>query len=88
MKKIIVGYKPSFLRDFKKLPAKLQDEIRWKIDLFKSDSNHEQLRVHKLKGELKQCYSFSVTYAHRVVFFWEDKNTAVFLAVGDHDVYQ
>lgn len=87
MQKIIIAYKPSFLRDFKKLDRRIQEEAKEKIVLFARRENHEKLRVHKLKGVLKNCQSFSVTYAHRVVFYWEDKNTAVFLAIGDHAVY-
>ena len=83
-----VLYKASFVRDYKKLPIEIQEEVRERIALFKNRDNHESLKVHKLKGSLKNCHSFSVTYAHRIVFIWEDKQTAVFLAFGDHDVYK
>ncbi len=87
MQKIEIAFKPSFLRDFKKLEKNLQTDAREKIALFKNIENHEQLRVHKLTGKLNGCYSFSVTYSHRVVFSWEDKETAVFLGIGDHSIY-
>jgi plasmid maintenance system killer protein len=76
------------LRDFKKSEGRIQEEAKGKILLFSPKENHEKLRVHKLKGRLKNCHSFSVTYSHRIVFHWEDKKTAVFLAVGDHSVYE
>jgi len=81
-------YKPSFLRDFKKLPAAVQVEAREKIALFKDPAHHERLRVHKLKGKLHAFHSFSVTYSHRIVFQFESKERVVFLAIGTHDVYQ
>ena len=83
-----VQYKPSFVREFKKLPKEVQDEAFQKITLFQDVKNHESLKVHKLKGRLKDFYSFSITYSHRIVFMYENKNIAVFLAVGDHDVYR
>ena len=84
-----VSFKPSFLRQFKKLPFPLQDETHERIELFKSSANHVSLKVHKLHGELKDCYSFSVNYRYRIVFMWEVQNkSAVLLAIGDHAVYE
>jgi mRNA-degrading endonuclease YafQ of YafQ-DinJ toxin-antitoxin module len=85
---MVIKYKPSFIREFKKLPKELQEEALERIDLFKDKKEHKKLKVHKLRGKLKNFYSFSVTYSHRIVFEYEDKKTAVFLAVGDHDVYK
>lgn len=85
---MIICYKPSFVRDFKKLPAELQEEVLEKVELFKDTENHKKLKVHKLKGRLGDYYSFSVTYSHRIVFEYESKNEIVFLAIGDHDVYK
>jgi mRNA-degrading endonuclease YafQ of YafQ-DinJ toxin-antitoxin module len=83
-----VNYKPSFVRDFKKLPIELQEEALERIDLFKDVENHKKLKVHKLKGRLENFYSFSVTYSHRIVFSFESKNEAVFISIGDHDIYK
>jgi mRNA-degrading endonuclease YafQ of YafQ-DinJ toxin-antitoxin module len=83
-----ISYKPTFVRDFKKLPAPLQEEALERIDLFKDVENHKKLKVHKLKGRLEDFYSFSVTYSHRIVFSFESKNEAVFISIGDHDIYK
>ena len=88
MSDIKLIYTPSFLRKLKKCEPSLQAEIKERVVLFQHFDNHKLLKVHKLKGSLKGRYSFSVTYAHRVVFKWEDKTTAVLLSVGDHDVYR
>ena len=87
---IEIKYKPSFIRDFKKLAQEIQEEGFEKIELFKNNENHHKLKVHKLKGKLKNFYSFSITYSHGVVFEYKskDKQSVVFLAVGDHEVYK
>ena len=85
---MIIRFKPSFVREFKKLSPDLRDEVFDRIELFKDPKNHEKLKAHKLKGRLKDCYSFSVTYSHRIVFEYETKDTVVFLAIGDHDIYR
>ena len=84
---MIINYKPSFIREFKRLPAGLQEEALERIELFKDAENHKKLKVHKLKGRLDDLYSFSVTYSHRIVFNYESKKEVVFLAIGDHGVY-
>lgn len=81
-------YKPSFIKDYNKLPHDLQAEVKEKIQLFLNKENHLRLKVHKLSGKLKGSYSFSVNYSHRIVFEHESSNTVVFMAVGTHDIYK
>ena len=85
---MIIRYKPSFVREFNKLPADLQEEALERIDLFKDVANHKKLKVHKLKGRLADLYSFSVTYSHRIVFNFDSKTAVVFLAIGSHEIYK
>ncbi len=83
-----IAYKPAFLRTFKKLPLNLQAEVRHRIALFSQNPDDPLLRTHKLKGRLKGRLSFSVNYQYRIVFFYENKHTAVLLNVGDHSIYE
>jgi len=85
---MLISYKPSFVREFKKLLAELQEESMERIDLFRKVENHKKLKVHKFKGRLKDFHSFSVTYSHRIVFSYESKEAVVFIAIGDHHVYK
>lgn len=81
-------FAPVFLRQLKSLPGELQEEAVEKIELFKSRENHRMLRVHKLKGNLREVFSFSVNYRIRVIFQYNSKNEAGLLSIGDHDVYK
>ncbi len=83
-----VAYTPKFLRLLEKLPLDLQEETIEKIELFKNTNNHEMLKVHKLKGSLKEFCIFSVDYKNRIIFEWASKDEAVLLAVDDHDIYK
>mgnify|MGYP001613691915 CR=1 FL=1 len=85
---IEVHFKPSFIRQMNKLEANLVDEAVEKIALFKDVRNHKALKVHKLKGHLKNTHSFWVNYQVRIVFEYESQNEAVLLMIGDHDVYK
>ena len=83
-----VYFKQTFIRKLKQLETALRGEAMEKIELFKDEKNHKQLKVHKLKGVLSGRYSFSVNYKTRIVFSYLSKNEAVLLAVGDHEVYK
>lgn len=85
---IAIVYAPIFLRQFKKLPGAIQDDVEEKIAVFQKNPKERSLWVHKLKGALKGFWSFSVHYSHHIVFQWDDARTAVLLAVGDHDIYK
>jgi mRNA-degrading endonuclease YafQ of YafQ-DinJ toxin-antitoxin module len=82
-----VYYSARFLRQLKKLPKPLQNEVIEKIELFKDIKNHKQLKVHGLTGKFETYHSFSVNYAHRVIFDYLAKDEVVLLKVGDHDIY-
>ena len=85
---IVVDYKPKFFRHFNKLSLELQDEVDEAVKHFQRNPDDPKLKVHKLKGKLKGTLSFSVNYAYRVIFVWENPKTAVLVSVGDHDVYK
>ena len=83
-----IAYTPQFLRMLRKLELSLQEEAIEKIELFENDPTHSHLKAHKLKGKLKNRYSFSVNYQTRIVYIYLSKNEVAFLAIGDHDVYK
>jgi len=85
---IEIIFAPIFVRNFKKLDDNLKEEILEKIEMFKNTSNHKLLKAHKLKGHYKDCYSFSVNYAYRIIFQYENKNKVALLAIGGHDIYK
>ncbi|MEK7665424.1 MAG: hypothetical protein AAB337_00920 [Patescibacteria group bacterium] len=83
-----VSYAARFVRAYKKFTPLLQEEVKRAITDFQNPATHERLRVHKLEGRLQGRYSFSVNYATRIVFMYLNKDQAVLLTVGDHDVYR
>jgi mRNA-degrading endonuclease YafQ of YafQ-DinJ toxin-antitoxin module len=85
---IRVVYTKKFIRQYSKLPPALQNAVKEKITEFSVRNHHKKLKVHKLKGKLKNYYGFSVDYSNRIVFMWDDKNTVALLDVGNHDIYK
>lgn len=83
-----IGFKPSFIRQFKQLEKDLREEVEEKIELLKNGENHKMLKVHKLHGHLSSAWSFSVNYKIRIVFEYETKSQITLLAIGDHEIYK
>jgi plasmid maintenance system killer protein len=79
-------YTARFIRSYKKLPIEVQGDVKTAVEAFKHAKNHEYLRLHKLKGNMKQYYAFSANFTHRIVVKL-DKEKAYCMDVGDHSVY-
>lgn len=66
----------------------LEKKIIKKLTLFSTNPEHPSLRLHKLKGQLKNMWSISITKNVRMVYLDED-DEAYFVNIGTHDeVYQ
>ena len=87
-----IVYSPNFVKKFKKIKKKnqaLASEIIEKIELFKDEKNHKQLKVHATKGRLRGYHAFSVNYKDRILFkYLNKKSEAYFITFGDHSIYQ
>ena len=85
---IKIAYSPAFARAYKKQiknQSELQELFNERVDLFIQDPYHPQLRTHKLKGILKDFYSFSLDYDLRVIFYFASENEVIFENIGNHD---
>lgn len=82
-----IEFKPRFIRQYNSLEPALKDEVREKVALFRNRENHQMLRVHKLHGDLKNRLSFSVNYRYRIIFEWLSDDSAGFISIGTHAVY-
>lgn len=86
MKKI--SFSASFLKDFKKViknnPQRLS-VFNERIKLLSNDTFHPKLKTHKLKGNLKHLWAFSIEYDLRVVFYFFKEDEIVLESIGKHD---
>jgi len=82
-----IEFSPSLLKKLqavhhqdKPLFVKIQKQLK----LFQIDSRHNSLRLHKLKGELKNVWSISIDRNHRLLYI-EDEQSIYFFDMGTHD---
>ena len=83
-----VAFSSSFKRAFKKRVEgrkELEAKFWRRVEIFTHNPYDPRLRTHKLSGELRDLWSFTVEYDVRVVFAFLPNNRAVFEDIGSHD---
>ena len=81
-------YLPKFAKQYSKLPQVVQKDAEKKEKIFRKNPFDGRLKTHKLKGRLKDFYSFSVSYSHRIIFDFESEEVVRFYLIGNHDIYE
>lgn len=83
-----IDYTSRFLRQYKKLPADLQQEAKEVIRQLKINPNASVLKTHKLKGTFEGFWSCSINYKYRIIFMYDTKDSIALLKIGDHAIYK
>lgn len=83
-----IEYSTHFEDSYKKLTHAIQKKAEDSEQVFRKDPFDPRLKTHKLHGKLREFYSFPIDYRFRIVFKFVIRRTkAIFLDVGDHDIY-
>lgn len=72
------------LETVKKKDTKLHKRIQKQLNLFKLNTTHPSLRIHKLSGPLKQMWTLSVTTSLRIAYIQKGEDIFL-LKIGTHD---
>ena len=90
MKPKYVSYDTAFERKFERYKSQLprieNDKLKKKLEIFKEDIFDKQLKTHKLRGNLRDYYAFSISYSNRIVFKLLKGGGVYFVEIGSHDV--
>jgi len=81
-------YSSQFEKSFKKIPENIAQLFNDKQSFFILNSFNPILKTHKLKGRLKEYYSFSVNLEYRVIFKMISNEKILFLDIGTHEIYK
>jgi mRNA-degrading endonuclease YafQ of YafQ-DinJ toxin-antitoxin module len=90
MKPKYIYFDAAFERKFEKYEARLSETERQRLnkrlEIFADDVFDKRLKTHRLKGELKEYYAFSISYSERLVFKILDDEGIYLIEIGSHDV--
>lgn len=84
---ITIYYSSSFKKSLKK-HSSYKKQIKKRVDIFLKDPHSPNLKTHKLKGELADYYSFSVSYNLRILFEFINSREVGFIDIGTHEIYK
>jgi toxin HigB-1 len=61
------------------------EKFKESIEIFKVNPFDSRLKTHKLSGNLKELYSFSLDYNYRVIFSFFESDRVIFEDIGTHE---
>lgn len=79
-----IQYLPTFKKQYKKLPLKLQEQFDVRLRLFLDDPTAPQLRVHPLKGTFAGYWSMNVNGDLRALYRLVGDELVIFALIGTH----
>lgn len=79
-----IQYLPTFKKQYKKLPPKLQEQFDARLRLFLDDPTAPQLRVHPLKGTFAGYWSMNVNGDLRALYRLVGDELVIFALIGTH----
>lgn len=68
---------------FKKRPE-LKNKVEQKLKIFEVTPNHPALELHKLKGELRDCWGVTIEKNLRITFVYVPEGILL-ISIGSHD---
>ena len=83
-----IYYSSKFEKEYKRLSNKVKLTAEKKEKIFRNDPFDSKLKTHKLTGRLKDFYSFSIDFKHRIIFEFSGKNIVWFHSIGSHEIYK
>ena len=89
IKKIVFdkGFEKKFIKYKKRLTEKEKGKLRQNFEIFKNNPFDSRIKTYKLKAELKDYWSFRISYSDRIIFRFIDNHTVFFIDIGDHNIY-
>ena len=75
----------KFQKRFKKQTEAIRRAAREQEQIFLKDPHHSQLETHKLHGEDKEIWAYSVTRRIRIKFVFITSDIVMYLDIGTHD---
>lgn len=82
-----IYYHPQFFKSYKLLDKNIKRKAEIKEKIFRENLFNSSLKTHKLKGKLKNQWSFSVDNQYRIIFEFDDSDV-IFLDIGTHKIYK
>lgn len=79
-----VQFSKQFKKQYKKLPRPVQLQFDVRFELWLQDPSHPLLRLHRLKGKLRNLYSINVNADVRAIYEIVGDEIYIYKLIGTH----
>ena len=79
-----VSFTKKFIKQFRRLPNKGQQQFYDRLETFLNDPQHLLLRRHALKGKYGGYHSIDISGDLRAIFRYQSGNSVMFSLIGTH----
>lgn len=83
-----IFYSSKFRKNLKKMPDFVKKAFLARESLFLSNPFHPSLEAHKLHGEYRDYWAFTVIGQYRVMFKFMAKGDFGLINIGTHEIYK
>lgn len=78
-----------FKKAFKRLHPHIQEKAVRRMKTFKDTNGRDsRLEVHKLTGDKKEEWAYSVDDSYRIAFVFISGGKVLYTDIGTHDIYK
>ena len=84
-KEIRIQYSEKFLKRLKKLPKHILEKAEERENIFRANLFDPRLETHKLHGQDKLYWAYSIDRKYRIKFLFLDDGDVLYLIIGAHD---
>jgi len=77
-------YSRDFKKQFQKLPKKIQNCFRERLEIFLNNKFHPLLNNHRVEKRFPGCRSINVTGNYRAIFKETSDDSITFILIGTH----
>lgn len=81
---MVIKFSKKFRKQYQKLPKKIQQQTRGRIELWQEDPTNSLLRVHRLEGKLAGYYSLNITNDIRALYEIIGNDIYLYAMIGSH----
>lgn len=83
-----INLSSRFKKSFHTLHPRIQKKTIEKAFVFKTNPFNLSLDTHKLHGNKKEEWAFSIDYSYRISFIFLEDKKVIFTDIGTHDIYK
>lgn len=81
---MIITLHKSFIKDYQKLPKKIQEQFKERRNLFLINAFHPTLKNHALIGKYQGTRSINITGDIRAIYIENSNGSCTFMRIGSH----